>query len=85
MKMRLLLGLILAMFLVPGSAFALLIDNFNTDQSFTVAPGGSVLDVVNHAGDPYILGSERDVNASATGGSSNLLVNSDAGGTGSLL
>ncbi len=84
MKMKFVLGLVLVMLMAPAGAHAILIDNFSTDQSFSVNPGNSGFNTVNDAGDPYILGEERDVTATATGGTADLQVVVDAAGSGTF-
>lgn len=76
--MKIILGLFLTVMLVPSSAFALMIDNFSTNQYFEVVPGGTLANTVTDGGDPLIIEHERNVSATATGGSTNLIVQADA-------
>ncbi len=82
--MKLILCLVLVLLLAPGGASALILDTFNTNQDFSAAPGFTVYNIVDDSADPYIMGSERDVSATANGGASSLLVASDAGGSGTF-
>ncbi len=84
MKKIFVLGSILVLLASPVSAHAILIDNFSTYQTLSVPPGNTKFDTVDDAGDPYILGEERDVIATATGGTADLQIIVDAGGSGTF-
>jgi len=79
--MKIIFGLVLVALMVPTGAFALLIDDFNMNQNFSVTAGNTVSNNVSIPGDPYVVGGERDVEATAVGGTT-LSVTSDLGGTG---
>jgi hypothetical protein len=85
LKMRLLTGLVAVSLLLvlapPVNASDLLIDDFNTDQAFSLVPNASRFNVADDAVDPYILGSNRDVLATAFGGTTDLHISSDAMGS----
>ncbi len=80
-KMKTVLGLVLVMLIAPISAHAIVIDDFNANQGFVVGPNGSEFDYVE---DFDILGEERDVEATANGGSDDLEVSSNDAGSGTF-
>ncbi len=80
-KLKIILGLALVMLMAPMSAHAIVIDDFSADQGFTVGPNDTEFDYVE---DSSILGEERDVEATTTGGSGDLQADSNAGGSGAF-